>query len=121
MRRITALLLLGPAMMTLGACERSSWSEDCSTTPSLYSCNIAVKGTSFNDLPFPLSGPAGGKIADKFRLEEATGGTARFSAGGTKGGTFTCRTGETVTVADSTITCTEVGETSLKFTVKRPR
>ncbi len=80
-----------------------------------------MKGTKFHDLPFPLSGPAMDSVPDKFRLEEATGGTARFSAGGAKGGTYTCRAGQTVSVGDSTITCTEVGEASLKLTVQRPR
>lgn len=122
MRRTAATLAITAAALAVGACETSTWTEKCTTDSSLRSCDISVSGTKFNDLPFPLSGPVLEEAADRFRLEEATkGGTARFSAGSTEGGTYTCEAGQTVEVADSTITCTEVGDTSLKFTVKRVR
>lgn len=109
------------AGLALGACESSGWSQQCRTDLGKRSCDISMSGTQFHELPFPVSGPMGG-VPDRFSLTEATpGGSATFSAGGTEGGTFTCEQGQTVQVADSTIECTEIGDTSLEFTITRLR
>lgn len=122
MRRTAAALAVIGSTVVLGACETSSWSEKCSTDLDQRSCDIKVSGTRFHELPFPIGGPVMSSTPDRFRLEEATeGGSARFSAGSSEGGTFTCTVGQTVQAADSTITCTEIGDTRLHLTVTRVR
>ncbi|GGC78541.1 hypothetical protein GCM10011512_01370 [Tersicoccus solisilvae] len=116
-----SLAALGILAVTLTGCRTSSWTEDCATDGELRRCTISVSGTAFHDLPFPVSGPVQGAVADRFRLEQAGSGTARFSAGGTDGETLTCERGQRVEVGDSRITCTEVGDTSLRFVIERDR
>lgn len=108
------VVLLGGS---LGACS-SSWSSSCKTDLGKRQCEISVTGTDFHDMPIPFSGPDK-SVKDKFRLVSATsGGEAVFNGGGTDGGNR-CRQGDTITVGESQVTCTEVGDDALKFTMIR--
>lgn len=121
-RTAGSLLALGTVAVGLTACHTSSWSSSCSTDATERRCEISVSGDAFNELPFPVSGPVLDKVPDRFRLENASaGGSATFSAGGTEGGRRTCEAGRTTEVGDSTVTCTEVGDSSLRFVIVRPR
>lgn len=121
-RRTAPLLAIGVITVALAGCQTDRWSETCSTDTELRSCEISVSGNSFNDLPFPVSGPVLGNVDDRFRLETASEqGSATFTAGGTEGETYSCEQGDTVSIGDSSLLCRAVGENSLEFTISRVR
>ncbi|MBD2763891.1 hypothetical protein IEE91_01525 [Kocuria sp. cx-455] len=121
-RAPASLLVIGLTATALVGCQVDTWSERCSTDTAQRSCEISVSGNTFNDLPFPVSGPILGNVPDRFRLETASeGGSATFSAGGTEGGTFSCEEGQTISIGDSSLQCGAIGDNSLDFTISRTR
>lgn len=108
-RRAGLVLVAALFVLPLAACDQ--WSATCETDSS---CHIEITGTKFYEMPRPLDSGEGienNGTPDRIRLLEATaGGTATIQVGG---GEPVCAQGESFTVADTTFTCTEVGDTSV--------
>lgn len=105
------------AVLPLAACQSTSWTEQCETKGERRSCEISVSGTGSHEMPFPVSGRLSAK-PERFSLASASpDGEAVFSMGRT--GEHRCRQGARLTVGDSEVTCLEVGDGSLRFSVTR--
>ena len=108
-----AVLALGIIAMTLplAACDR--WSSKCDVDSS---CHIEISGLNkAYEMPRPLDADEGVDNStwrpDRISIHEATdGGTATLVIGGEE---HVCAAGESFTIVDTTITCTEVGDDSI--------
>lgn len=108
-----AALALGVVALTLPLAACDSWSSTCDVDSS---CHIEMSGLNrAHEMPRPLDAAEGvdnqKSHPDRIAIHEATaGGTATLVIGGEE---HVCAAGESFTIVDTTITCTEVGDDSI--------
>jgi len=106
-------LALGIVALTLPLAACDSWSSTCDVESS---CHITMSGLNrAHETPRPLDADEGVDNStwrpDRISIQEATdGATATLVIGGEE---HVCAAGESFTIADTTITCAEVGDDSI--------
>lgn len=107
---LTAAAAAAFVLVGLTGCTSSSYS--CSNG----SCAVTLKGagasTEIDDNTF--GGGGGGSGETTFALDGVSDGMAAFSIGGSEA---SCTSGESVTVDELQVTCTEIGEDELTMEV----